>query len=84
MKNADGGGMTVGRTVLYLEQSQRLIARDLSKSGLPTLWRSIQFDGSLSQVGEHLLIEGNGSASGKVGILGLDGDDWNEFRVKEG
>ena len=84
VKNADGSGVTMGRTVLYLEQGKRLIARDLSKSGLPTLWRSIQFDGSLSQVGEHLLIEGNGSASGKVGILGLDGDDWNEFRVKEG
>lgn len=84
VKNPDGGSPMVGSSVLYLRQSQRLVARDLTKSGLPTLWRSIPFDGGLSQVGDRFLIESDGEKAGKVGILGLDGDDWNDFRVTEG
>jgi|GEM_PF-3944374 hypothetical protein len=82
--NNDGGSPMVGASVLYLRQDQRLIARDRNKSGLPTLWRSIPFEGALNQVGDRFVIEDQTDNVGKVGILGLDGDDWNDFRAKEG
>ncbi len=82
--NSDGNIPLAGRSVLYLRQDHRLIARDLNKSGLAALWRSIAFDGSLLQVGDQFVIENNGEDVGKLGILGLDGDDWNDFRAKEG
>lgn len=82
--NTDGGSPMVGASVLYLRQDQRLIARDRNKSGLPTLWRSIPFEGALNQVGDRFVIEDQTDNTGTVGILGLVGDDWNDFRVKEG
>jgi len=82
LNNPDENDPMMGTSILYLEQDHRMVARDLSKDGLPTLWRSIPFDGSLRQVGDQLVIESQDS--GKLGIIGLDGDDWEDFRLKEG
>lgn len=78
VRDVNSGYPTVGTSVVYLQTQNRIVAYDLEKSGTPTLWRSREVGGWLAVFdGSLVLID---SSSGRLGIIGLDADDWNSFK----
>lgn len=82
IKDAGGYGPVVGKSVAYVRTDDRLLAYDLDKAGTPTLWRSTNVSGWLTTFGGHLVLQR--SDAGLLGIIGADGDDWEQFKPAGG
>lgn len=82
IKDPGGYGPVVGKSVAYLSTDDRLLAYDLDKAGTPTLWRSTNVSGWLTTVGGHLVLQR--SDAGILGIIGADGEDWEQFKPAGG
>ena len=83
LRNSDGYEPVVGRSVLYLRDDSRVVAHDLTKTGMPTLWRSPDVAGWFGSYGDHLVLISNGESGSLLGIVGLDADDWKKFEPTE-
>lgn len=81
VRDEDGNYPIVGKSVVYLKAQNRIVAYDLDKSGTPTLWRSRDVRGWLDVFDGSLVIVD--SSSGRLGIIGLDADDWSSFTPTE-
>ncbi len=82
IRDPGGYGLVVGKSVAYMRTDDRLLAYDLDKAGTPTLWRSAKISGWLTTFGGHLVLER--SDAGILGIMGADGEDWEQFKPAGG